>query len=85
MRIIQDWIEQLGTSSAERAYGIAVDGSGNVYVAGSTSGALEGSNAGSYDAWLAKYDAKGVQQWVEQLGSWASDSPSSTPYVEPAT
>jgi hypothetical protein len=40
-----------------------VDGSGNVYAAGSTYGALDGnSNAGSSDLFVVKYNSSGVKQ-----------------------
>jgi hypothetical protein len=34
---------------------------------------LGGPNAGSYDAWIAKYDAGGNQQWVRQFGTPEGD------------
>lgn len=37
------------------ALGVAADGDGNVYIAGTTSGSLGGPNRGSDDAWVAKY------------------------------
>jgi len=59
----KQWTQQLGTSSEVRANGVAVDSSGNVYAAGSTSGALDGnSNAGSYDLFVVKYNSNGVKQ-----------------------
>ena len=36
------WTQQLGTPSADNAYGVATDTSGNVYVAGRTEGGLDG-------------------------------------------
>ncbi|MDP7630100.1 MAG: SBBP repeat-containing protein, partial [SAR324 cluster bacterium] len=52
----------LGTSSDDYANGVAVDSSGNVYAAGYTYGALDGSNAGSYDLFVVKYNSSGVKQ-----------------------
>jgi subtilisin family serine protease len=40
---------------------------------GSTTGALGGTNAGSYDAFISKYDSSGTVQWTKQLGSSGSD------------
>jgi hypothetical protein len=34
-----------------------VDASGNIHISGQTAGDLDGSNAGEYDAFLAKFDA----------------------------
>ena len=69
----QLWLEQLGTAGEDNSYGVATDGSGNIYIAGGTTGDLEGSNAGDYDAWVAKYNSEGKQQWLKQLGSSKED------------
>ncbi len=50
----------------DTAYGVAVDGSGNVYVGGSTrNGAVYG---GLSDGFLAKYNSSGVLQWQRIFG-----------------
>ena len=49
------WTQQLGTTGSEYGRGIATDSSG-VYVTGDTSGGLGGSNAGNYDAFVAKFN-----------------------------
>ena len=60
---IKQWVQQLESSSLDRAYGIATDTGGNVYVTGSTSGGLDGNtNAGSDDIFVVKYDSSGVKQ-----------------------
>ncbi|HVS17470.1 MAG TPA: hypothetical protein VMT18_02635, partial [Planctomycetota bacterium] len=53
----QTWSDQLGTISSDDLQAVAPDGSGGVHVCGSTTGSLGGPNAGSWDAWLARYDA----------------------------
>jgi hypothetical protein len=72
------WIEQLGTSQAqgsksasgdETVTSVAVDKSGNVYCAGSTSGALAEANGGNDDAFVAKLNSAGSVQWIRQLGA----------------
>ncbi len=51
MKIIIDWIEQLGTSHDDSATGIAVDRQGNIYISGRTFGKLSPeASAGSEDA-----------------------------------
>jgi hypothetical protein len=63
------WSRQLGTSSGDAATSVSVDASGNVYVAGRTSGSYGGTQAGNGDVFLTKYNASGIQQWVQQLGT----------------
>jgi hypothetical protein len=64
---------QLSSSSNDSVQAMAVDGSGNVYMAGYTEGSLEKPNAGGKDIFLVKYNASRVQQWVRQLGTSADD------------
>jgi len=68
------WAEQLGTSKWDASYSVAVDGSGNAFISGYTSGSLGGPNAGSSDAYLAKYDTAGTLLWTEQLGTSEGDT-----------
>ena len=50
-----------------------MDSSNNIYVTGWTSGALDGSNAGSFDLFVVKYNSSGTRQWTKQLGSSSAD------------
>jgi hypothetical protein len=52
------WKRQLKTPEGEAADGVASDGDGNVYIAGTTDGSLGGPNEGYNDAWLAKYSTR---------------------------
>src|SRR5262245_12525426 len=64
------WVSQFGTSGHDIAWGVARDGTGNVYVAGHTEGALPGQNtAGGIDAFLRKSDATGAEIWTRQFGT----------------
>jgi hypothetical protein len=63
------WTAQLGTGNYESAFGVSVDGSGNAYITGYTSGNLGGPNQGGYDAFLAKYSSAGDLVWTAQLGT----------------
>ena len=48
---------------------VASDNSGNVYVAGSTKGGLDGNAlTGIYDFYLTKYNSDGVKIYTKQLG-----------------
>ncbi len=69
----QQWKTQLGSSSDDFSYGVTTDSNGNVYITGSTTGSLGGANQGGTDAWVAKYNSVGNQQWKTQLGSSGND------------
>ncbi len=66
----KQYTKQLGVSGANTyGYGVATDGSGNVYVAGYTTGGLDGNTlAGSNDFFLSKYNSSGTKQYTRQLG-----------------
>ena len=66
------WTRQFGTSADDFTGRVSVDGSG-VHVAGYTEGELSGSNAGSFDAFVRKYDASGEVVWTRQFGTSADD------------
>ena len=68
------WTRQFGTSADDSANAVVTDSGGNVYVAGSTSGAIEGSNAGSSDVYVRSFDSHGDLRWTRQFGTSASDS-----------
>ena len=48
------WTRQLGTTGYDYSNGVLADGLGNVFISGVTSGALDGTNVGLTDAFLAK-------------------------------
>jgi hypothetical protein len=67
----QLWIQQYGTEGDDAPWlnSLEVDDAGNIFLSGYTSGDFGGSNAGSYDAWVARFDADGNQQWIQQFGT----------------
>ncbi|MEG4995347.1 SBBP repeat-containing protein, partial [Microcoleus sp. B4-C5] len=69
----QLWNRVIDSSYYDWASGITTDSSGNLYIAGRTDGSLAGGNAGSSDAFVAKYDSWGNQLWIRQSGTWAND------------
>jgi hypothetical protein len=70
----QLWLEQFGSLADDDTASVASDGAGGVYLGGSTSGELNGPNAGLSDAWIARYEgATGNQLWLRQLGTSADD------------
>jgi len=71
---IKQWTKLLGTAVNESAKGIAIDSSNNVYIAGWTTGNLDGQiNSGSSDAFIIKYDSTGNKLWTKLFGSASSD------------
>ena len=73
--VLQGTVKQFGTTGDDRADSIAVNGSGNVYVAGRTNGAFTGNtNQGFYDVYVAKFDSSLVLQGtVKQFGTTGRD------------
>jgi hypothetical protein len=67
------WTRQFGTSTFDRALGVAADHEGNAYVVGETYGSLEGSNSGDYDAFVRKYSPEGEVLWTRQFGTGQED------------
>jgi Beta-propeller repeat. len=71
------WMRQLGSVSDDHASGVAtgVDAAGNVevYLTGDTYGDLGGPNQGSFDVWMARYDAGGRRIWERHLGTDVED------------
>lgn len=67
------WQQQLGSSSNDESQDLAVDSNGNIYITGFTAGALQGTNAGSDDAWVAKYNSDGNILWSKQFGTSRSE------------
>ena len=56
--------------------GVAVDGTGDVYVTGMTKGALvSGVQAGVQDIFLARISSAGAGQWAQQLGTGTDGPP----------
>ncbi|WP_051470317.1 SBBP repeat-containing protein [Fischerella sp. PCC 9605] len=67
-------IGQLGTTGIDLSLDAATDPSGNLYLAGYTSGPLQGTNQGLADAWVAKFDNKGNKLLGKQIGTPGGDS-----------
>ncbi len=63
------WVRQLGTDEFDNGTDAAPDGVGGVFATGWTLGDLVQPNGGFTDAWVARYDAAGGQQWIRQLSS----------------
>ncbi|MDP1727771.1 MAG: SBBP repeat-containing protein [Bacteroidota bacterium] len=78
----RQWATYYGGSWTDWGYGIAVDGSGNIAITGytystsgiATSGAYQTSFAGTYDAFIAKFNASGARQWATYYGGGGNES-----------
>ncbi len=69
------WIRQFGTASQDYALAVAVDGSGNVYVAGETYGSFEeySNPSTASDFFVRKYTGDGMDEWTLQYGTTGGD------------
>ena len=66
------WSRQFGTDSRDMAFAVAEDGSGNVYVVGTTFGVFPGETTqgpAAGDAFVRKYDSQGNELWTRQFGA----------------
>lgn len=63
------WTRQFGSSGTENVASVAVDGAGNVYVTGTTNGALAGTYVGWQDMFVIKFDPAGNEIWSTQAGT----------------
>lgn len=70
---ILNYVRQLGAATTlTTGQAVAVDSSGNVYVAGYTEGGLNGNTlTGTRDAFLAQYTSAGTLSYVKQIGAAA--------------
>ena len=76
------WTKAVGGTSADLANSVAVDSSGNVYIAGKFQNTVDfdpgvgtdnKTSAGSYEIFLSKYDASGTYQWTKAVGGTGDD------------
>jgi hypothetical protein len=64
------WSRLFGTAALETSRGLVLDANQNVYVAGTSSGNLDGNaQTGGGDAALLKYDSSGTKLWSRLVGS----------------
>jgi uncharacterized protein (DUF2249 family) len=76
------WAKRMGGVSLDDPYGIALDGTGNIYLAGGFlgtadfdpgAGVLNLVSSGTYDAFLGKYNASGDLVWATKVGGAGAD------------
>lgn len=77
------WAKNVGTTSGEYSYGIAVDASGNVLTTGTyyatvdfdpSAGVSTLTAAGNYDSFILKLDANGNFVWAKSIGTTSTES-----------
>jgi hypothetical protein len=68
------WTRELGTSDSDASAGLSLDGAGNVFIAGDTAGAMDGTGRGFGDGFVAKYSPVGQLEWTRQLGTSQPDA-----------
>ena len=68
------WTRQLGTAESDAAAGSSSDPAGNVFIAGDTSGAMDGMARGFGDGFVAKYSPEGELEWTRQVGTSQPDA-----------
>jgi hypothetical protein len=77
------WTRQFGTAGSDIAYAIAKDASGNVYLAGGTTGNLDGiTNPEGEMGFVLKYDSQGNRQWTRPLCQILCSPPSASQVLE---
>lgn len=62
------WVRSFGSEAFDSAMDIAVDGDGNVFLAGTTEGGLVGPVHAEWEPFLVKFDTAGELLWMRQLG-----------------
>lgn len=68
---VVDWSRQIGTGfegGEDNSRGLAVDGSGNVYMSGDTQGSIGGPAEFNGQEFLIKFDSSGTELWSRQVG-----------------
>ena len=80
------WTKAFGGTGADWANAITVDGGGDVYVGGDFRNTVDfdpgagtdtRTSAGSYDAFVSKYDSSGNYQWTKAFGGTGQDDANS--------
>jgi len=73
------WTRMLGSAGTASAYSLALNGSGGVVVAGSTTGQVMTTavSDGNSDSFVASYDASGNQSWAKQIQTLADNQAAS--------
>jgi gliding motility-associated-like protein len=77
------WVKQIGGTSDDQGFAVAVDNLGNIYLAGSFAGTVDfdpgaatfNLTASGSDMFLVKLDANGDFLWANRTGSTSAETP----------
>ena len=70
----KEWTRLLGSNGPDYARALTTGSDGSIYIAGDTSGDLEGQiNKGLTDAFISKFNPDGTREWIRLLGSTPSE------------
>jgi hypothetical protein len=69
------WIQQFGTTTSESARAAAPDGSGGVFLVGTTTGNFARPPVAGRDNWVARFDRDGRELWRDQFGGFGGEDP----------
>ena len=68
------WTKLLGGASADTAYRVSTASDGSIYLAGTTSGSIDGQiNNGLGDAFITKFNSDGTKIWTKLVGGASYD------------
>lgn len=86
------WGKQFGSDKDEYVLNHVTDASGNIYVAGKTTGIIDTKNFGKNDGFLTKIDSTGNVLWSRQFGTteeeniqWCAIDKSGSVYITGST
>jgi len=77
------WVKSVGGAFDDEGFGIAIDGSGNIFMSGFFSetvdfdpgpGTSNLTSAGEFDLFISKLDSSGNFAWAQSLGGYSSDN-----------
>lgn len=77
---VWQWAKSGGSSNSDNVYGVALDSSNNVYLAGritanATFGGISVTHIGGDDGFVAKLNSTGTFQWVRTFGGSGDEGP----------
>lgn len=77
VNLIQSWTKQWGAGRSEEGSSVTVDKDGNIYIAGTTDGIVDGDitedNRAYEDVFLMKIQSDGTVKWLKQFGTKSFD------------